>query len=775
MSTSFPDTRHPTQSSRWQRLWQQLGRRGEPIEPEDSLWLRVLVQLMVAVGIVAVDVSAADAADILGTSFWAVPVSGIGAAWSWYRRRSRNIPVKFCIAIAMLVALAIFFVRLVNERNDTRLALAELLIQLQVFHSFDLPRRKDLGYSVIIGLILLGVAATLSQTLWFAPLLLVFVGLAIPMMILDYRSRLGLLPQQTLRRIGADLAPKKLAVFLLITVGLGLLIFAFLPRLPGYQLRAFPVSAPIEFEGQFDGGTILNPGYVRDGRASSGAGTGADGNVRGEPGQVDDSFYYGFNSQMNQNLRGSLKPKVVMRVRSQSEGFWRVMAFDRYTGQGWEISRGEEKDVQKLERPAWSFRFTLPWSVTLNRTQEVIQSYTLVSDLPNLVPALYEPKELYFPTREIAIDPEGTVRSPVPLAEGLTYTVISEVPYRDRTKLGKAVTAYPKTITETYLQLPKAIAPRLRQTTEAILAKSANPLTNPYEKTLYLAQYLKQTYELQPNLPFLDENEDLVEAFLFKYQGGYPDHFSTVLTTMLRSIGIPARLTVGFGAGEFNPFTGFYVVRNTDAFALTEVYFAKHGWFSFNPIPGANVIPTSVEESQVFAVLKQFWQWVAGWLPSPLSGFLNGVFQQLVRAFGWAIATLTGLFNRGWMGLLTGLILLTALSFAGWLAWSGWQTWRYRRWLAKLPPMEALYQQLLTWLASQGMRKAPAQTPLEFARQSSTRPSVGHADLIDAISQAYVRWRYGGQSPNLEPLRQQLKAARRSQKRAVKRHKGRGQ
>ena len=556
-------------------------------------------------------------------------------------------------------------------------------------------------------------------------------------------------------------------MFLLVTVGLGLLIFAFLPRLPGYQLRAFPVSAPIEFEGQFDGGTILNPGYVRDGRASSGTGTGADGNVRGEPGQVDDSFYYGFNSQMNQNLRGSLTSKVVMRVRSQSEGFWRVMAFDRYTGQGWEISRGEEKDVQKLERPAWSFRFTLPWSVTLNRTQEVIQSYTLVSDLPNLVPALYEPKELYFPTREVAIDPEGTVRSPVPLSAGLTYTVISEVPYRDRSKLGKSLTAYPKTITDTYLQLPKAIAPRLRQTTEAILAKSANPLTNPYEKALYLAQHLKQTYELQPNLPFLDEKEDLVEAFLFKYQGGYPDHFSTVLTTMLRSIGIPARLTVGFGAGEFNPFTGFYVVRNTDAFALTEVYFAKHGWFSFNPIPGANVIPTSVEESQVFAVLKQFWQWVAGWLPSPLSGFLNGVFEQLVRAFGWAIATLTALFNRGWMGLLTGLILLTALSFAGWLAWSGWQTWRYRRWLAKLPPMEALYQQLLTWLASQGIHKSPAQTPLEFSRQSSSHPSFDHTELLDAISHAYVRWRYGGQSPPIEPLQQQMQAARRRQNRAA--------
>ena len=89
--------------------------------------------------------------------------------------------------------------------------------------------------------------------------------------------------------------------------------------------------------------------------------------------------------------------------------------------------------------------------------------------------------------------------------------------------------------------------------------------------------------------------------------------------------------------------------------------------------------------------------------------------------------------------------------------------------------MEALYQQLLTWLASQGMRKTSTQTPLEFARQSCSNPpagqSLGHVELIDAISQAYVRWRYGGQAPNIEPLRQQLKAARGNQKRSAKQNK----
>ncbi len=738
----------------WAQMQRRLGDLDSSEPPEDSLPLRVLVQAMVIVGILAVDVSAADAADALGVSLWAVPMSAVGAAWSWSRRRSRNIPVKFCIAIAMLIALAVFFVRLVAERNDTRLALAELLIQLQVFHSFDLPRRKDLGYSIVIGLILMGVAATLSQTFWFAPLLIAFVALGIPALVLDYRSQLGVAPK-TLRHIRQSLPLRPLAGVLGITLALGLVIFAFLPRLPGYQLRAFPVSAPIQFEGQFDGGTIINPGYVREGRASTGSGTGVNGTVEGGEGQVDADFYYGFNRRMNQNLRGSLTPKVVMRVRSQSEGFWRVMAFDRYTGQGWEVSRDGENDVQVLERSPWTFRQILPWSVTLNQTREVIQTFTVVADLPNLVPALYEAKELYFPTRQIAIDPEGALRSPIPLSQGLTYTVVSEVPFRDRTRLRQAPTRNPPTITDYYLDVPAAIAPRIRQTTEDALAKSPTPITAPYEKALYLAQYLKQNYRILPDLPFLEENEDLVEAFLYKYQGGYPDHFSTVLTVMLRSIGIPARLVVGFGAGEFNPFTGYYVVRNTDAFAMTEVYFHKYGWFAFNPIPGADVIPTSVEESQVFATLKKFWEWIAGWLPSPVSGFLNALLEAIAQGFGWLMSTLTGWFTRGWVGLLTGLLSLTVVAFLGWLGWSGWSSWRDRRWLNSLAPADALYQEMLRWLADQHIRKSPSNTPMEFARIAQQQQPA-HGELIHQISQSYVMWRYGRRVGDLSRLRQQL-------------------
>jgi transglutaminase-like putative cysteine protease len=742
------------------QLWQRLEAMPVP-QTENSILLRVLVQGLVIVGIVATDIAAETQ-----MSLWAVPLSIVGATWSWYHRRDRNVAVKFFLAIGMLLAMGAFFGNLLGQLNDTRLILAELLIQLQVLHSFDLPRRKDLGYSMVIGLILLGVAGTLSQTLAFAPLLLVFLVLALPVLILDYQSRLGISNKQKRQNSSrlisrsSPLSLRRLSLFLLVILGLGLTIFALMPRFPGYELQTFPVSAPAKFSDQnFDNNNrgIINPGYVREGNQGSGPGGGGQGRTTG-PGQMDATFYYGFGSKINQNLRGELKPKVVMRVRSQAPGFWRVLAFDRYTGQGWEISRDDK--VMRVKRPEWSYRFFLATPFTAGKTKEVIQSYTAVAELPNLIPALAYPQQLYFPSREVEVDPEGGLRAPSGLTDGLTYTVISEVPYRDRTLLQQATDDYPKTIKKYYLDVPPKIAEKVRQRTEELLATSPKLITSSYEKALYLTQALKQRYSLPKDpfsLPSLEEKEDLVEAFLFKHKGGYPDHFSTALTIMLRSIGIPARLVAGFGSGEFNPFTGFYIVKNTDAYAMTEVFFPQYGWFAFDPIPGHELMPQSIEESQTFGVLRQFWQWVAGWLPSPVTSLLGNVWNLIIGSLGKVVSWLWAIVSNGWVGFFSGLILAIALAFFGWLGWTQWRTWRYRRWLSGLPPMESLYQQMLRILGAKGYTKHPAQTPLEYASMSRQHHSPATAEVIDEISQAYVSWRYGRQTPNIKQLRQRLR------------------
>jgi Transglutaminase-like superfamily len=316
-----------------------------------------------------------------------------------------------------------------------------------------------------------------------------------------------------------------------------------------------------------------------------------------------------------------------------------------------------------------------------------------------------------------------------------------------------------------YLQIPDSLAAKLRPFTEKLIAeypehqvsREATPLDNNYDKVLYLAQYLKQNYQVPTNLTGLSlmpANADLADWFLFRCQnvaqecvaGGYPDHFATTYTLMLRSIGIPARLAVGFDPGYFNPFTGMYEVKNTDAHALTEVYFPKYGWFSFDPIPGHPILPPSVEDSQVFGVVKQLWDWVAGWLPLPVTAWLGWFFGSLMSI----VVTIWIFCTQGWFGAICGLAGLVVISFGLWVLSNYWRKWRYGRWLRKQPPMEQVYQQMLGLLQR---RELPVrqvhETPLEHWQGLDEAVGV----VVEPIVLAYVAWRYGGEPQNVDYLR----------------------
>lgn len=758
---------------------------------EESVIFRALVQLLVIVGIIATDIASEGNMRWfnLPISLFAVPLTMIAGLWSWQNRDKPNIGVKFLIAIGMLGMLLLFFRNLYQSLNDTRLVLAELLIQLQILHGFDLPRRKDLGYSMVIGLILLGVAGTVSQTLTFAPWLLLFLAIALPVLVLDYRSRLGLESleqllwqrrknQRSLRQNllnYSPLSPKRLGAILGIILVLGMGIFAVMPRFPGYQLSSLPVSLPQDapanerFNDLNRG--LSNPGYVNRGRQdeatgsetfneTGGAGSNNNNTVGTSPlegaGQIDKTQYYGFNSKINQNLRGEMEKVLVMRVRSQSPGYWRVMSFDHYTGQGWEVTDADNLNL--IQRSRWEGRFFLhPLISTRLKTRKIIQSYTAVLSLPNIVPAMQYPSELYFPTIELGLDPEGNLRSPLGLLEGLTYTAISEVPYRDRDKLATADTDYPQAITDKYLDVPPEIKDKVRAVAEDILSRSNSPITSPYEKALYLTQGLKQRFPQAQEVPYFDESDDLVESFLFKYKGGYADHYATVLTIMLRSIGIPARFATGFGQGNFNPFTGYYLVHNTDAHAVTEAYFPGFGWFAFDPLPGHELIPPSFEEATGFSVVKWFWNWIASWVPSPILAFFEGLWVSAVQVFGYVVLRLWQFVSGSVVGAIIGAIAVAVVGMSSWFIFQQIRTWLRQQRFARLPQMEQLYQQMLLLLKTKGHSKQPQQTPSEFLDSLQTKHQPEAIAIMTELTEAYLNWRYGGKTANTDYLQSQLR------------------
>ncbi|MDP9329671.1 MAG: DUF3488 and transglutaminase-like domain-containing protein [Actinomycetota bacterium] len=74
--------------------------------------------------------------------------------------------------------------------------------------------------------------------------------------------------------------------------------------------------------------------------------------------------------------------------------------------------------------------------------------------------------------------------------------------------------------------------------------------------------------------------------FLTKTKRGFCQQFAAAMAVMLRSIGIPARVAIGFTSGTKDPVTDTWTVTTKDAHSWVEVFFPGSGWLSFEPTPG---------------------------------------------------------------------------------------------------------------------------------------------------------------------------------------------
>ncbi|OJG97039.1 hypothetical protein RV18_GL001188 [Enterococcus termitis] len=112
-----------------------------------------------------------------------------------------------------------------------------------------------------------------------------------------------------------------------------------------------------------------------------------------------------------------------------------------------------------------------------------------------------------------------------------------------------------------------------------------------YGKVKAVEQYLKKDGDYRyskVDAAYTPESEDYVDYFLFDSKVGYCDNFSSAMTVLLRSVGIPSRWAKGFSSGERTSGTGqqkVYTIRNSDAHSWPEVYFEGFGWIPFEPTP----------------------------------------------------------------------------------------------------------------------------------------------------------------------------------------------
>jgi transglutaminase-like putative cysteine protease len=107
--------------------------------------------------------------------------------------------------------------------------------------------------------------------------------------------------------------------------------------------------------------------------------------------------------------------------------------------------------------------------------------------------------------------------------------------------------------------------------------------SNMYDAATALADYLR-TFKYSTKNDDPPAGQDAMVWFL-QHQVGFCTFFASAMTLMARSLGMPARIAVGFTSGGYDAKTGTYIVKESASHAWTQIYFAQYGWVNFEPTP----------------------------------------------------------------------------------------------------------------------------------------------------------------------------------------------
>lgn len=138
---------------------------------------------------------------------------------------------------------------------------------------------------------------------------------------------------------------------------------------------------------------------------------------------------------------------------------------------------------------------------------------------------------------------------------------------------------YPTEITDRYLQLPRSLPSRIKTLAEKI----AGDLPTPYDQAAAITTYLRNEMTYVSPIPEPPSGQDPVDWFLFKNKQGFCQYYASAEVLLLRSLGIPARYSVGYAQGEPDETRTNFIVREKESHAWPEVYFPGIGWVEFEP------------------------------------------------------------------------------------------------------------------------------------------------------------------------------------------------
>lgn len=166
----------------------------------------------------------------------------------------------------------------------------------------------------------------------------------------------------------------------------------------------------------------------------------------------------------------------------------------------------------------------------------------------------------------------------------LDYTARSLVPRLSGADLAEASSPR-RTVTSRYLELPED----LPEVVDLYAREAVGDATNRWEQAVRLQRWFQDpdrfTYDLQ-RAPSAADGDDLTRFLTPGPQGriGYCEQFAASMALMARTLGIPARVAVGFLRPEpTGPETWTFSAH--DMHAWPELYFEGYGWVLMEPTP----------------------------------------------------------------------------------------------------------------------------------------------------------------------------------------------
>lgn len=418
----------------------------------------------------------------------------------------------------------------------------------------------------------------------------------------------------------------------------------------------------------------------------------------------------------------------------------RGATYDQYTGTGWRVS--EASAVPLVAASVEGAQVGTPSSRAQVREAIRVDVTILEDSAPkNVLLSVGDPIASDRETNLI-VDVAGgplQLRPNRQPGTGDTYSTVGTRSVAAVETLASAGLAYPADIVDRYLALPGGVPEGVR---ELALTVAGNA-RHPYEAAQLIEQHLRDNYRFSFEVRAAPPGRDAVGHFLFESGEGYFDHFASSMAVMLRTIGIPSRVAVGFALDEadFDPTTRAYRVTEEEAWTWTEVYFPGFGWVEFNPTPSRGVMVRPGDDSAARAAAQDMFD--AFGMDDELFAEITGDGTPANLSFDGPAAE-----ESQWVGLVARVIgwtlvaatVVLVLVVAVRLAWN--------RMFSHLAPPARRWAKVQLFSALAGLRAEPDHTAAEFAADLGAR--IEEPEAAQALGRSYSRARYGGEDAATE-------------------------